>query len=202
MAGLLFIHFIGGQTRFCNLIVFWKKNLKNDQNIEAFLKKHGSLAPKRYMYSDIKKITKNFHDKLGLGGYGTVFKGILSDGHVVAVKVLSDTKGNGEEFVNEVASIGKTSHVNIESLLGFCFEGSKRALIYDFMSNGSLEKFLYLEKTTLCWKRLYKITIGIARGLEYLHGGCNTKIVHFDIKPHNILLDQDFCPKIADFGLA
>ncbi|XP_050277088.1 LEAF RUST 10 DISEASE-RESISTANCE LOCUS RECEPTOR-LIKE PROTEIN KINASE-like 2.1 isoform X4 [Quercus robur] len=144
---------------------------------------------------------------LGQGGYGGVYKGKLQDGCFVAVKVLKESKGNGEEFLNEVASISRTSHVNIVTLMGFCYEESKRALIYEFMPNGSLEKFIYKENPSnadrqLGWETLYKITVGIARGLEYLHRGCNTRILHFDIKPHNILLDENFCPKISDFGLA
>ncbi|KAG6741995.1 hypothetical protein POTOM_055277 [Populus tomentosa] len=127
-------------------------------------------------------MTNSFVDKLGQGGFGGVYKGELPDGRPVAVKVLKNSKGDGEEFVNEVVSISRTSHVNIVTLLGFCFERTKRALIYEYMSNGSLDKFIYR--------------------LEYLHRGCNTRIVHFDIKPHNILLDTDFCPKISDFGLA
>jgi len=177
---------------------------KNAQKIRDFLENYGSIAPKRYKYSDVKRMTKSFSEKLGQGGYGSVFKGSLSDGRPVAVKVLTDSKGDGEDFVNEVDSIGRTSHVNVVSLLGFCLEGSKRALIYDFMCNGSLEKFIFLEKSRaeLGWEKLYQIAVGIARGLEYLHSGCNTRIVHFDIKPHNILLDEDFSPKISDFGLA
>ncbi|XP_058088943.1 uncharacterized protein LOC131235676 [Magnolia sinica] len=190
-----------------NLIFIWKKRTKDAHNVEEFLKNYGSLILQRYRYSEIKKITNSFKDKLGQGGYGGVFKGTLFDGRLVAVKVLNETKGNGEEFINEVASIGRTYHVNIVTLLGFCSEGSKRALIYDFMPNGSLEKFIYAEKPrttnhTLGWEKLYQIAVGIARGLEYLHRGCSTRILHFDIKPHNILLDQDFCPKISDFGLA
>ncbi|XWS34988.1 hypothetical protein CRYUN_Cryun21dG0085400 [Craigia yunnanensis] len=106
--------------------------------------------------------------------------------------------------MNEVASISRTSHVNIVTLLGFSFEGHRRALIYEFVPNGSLEKFIFQEKADrpLKWETLYQIAVGIARGLEYLHRGCNTRILHFDIKPHNILLDDKFCPKISDFGLA
>nr|ALF95909.1 serine-threonine kinase STK14 [Cocos nucifera] len=188
------------------LLHYRKSHSNNMHSVEDLLHKYGSSVPKRYKYSEIKRMTKSFSHKLGQGGYGNVFKGNLYDGRPIAVKVLGESKENGEEFVNEVASIGRTSHVNIVCLLGFCLEGSKRALIYEFMPNGSLEKFIYMEipyaKIKLGWKKLYEIAVGIAQGLEYLHRGCNTRIVHFDIKPHNILLDQDFCPKISDFGLA
>ncbi|KHN05993.1 Putative receptor-like protein kinase [Glycine soja] len=176
--------------------------------IENFLKQHGHLSAKRYSYLEVKKMTNSFKNKLGQGGYGSVYKGRLQNGSLVAVKILSKLKGDGDEFINEVASISMTSHVNIVSLLGFCLEGSKRVLIYEYMPNGSLEKFIYEEKDplkhklTLNCRTMYNIVIGVARGLEYLHKGCNTKILHFDIKPHNILLDELFCPKISDFGLA
>ncbi|XP_066317253.1 LEAF RUST 10 DISEASE-RESISTANCEUS RECEPTOR-LIKE PROTEIN KINASE-like 2.5 isoform X3 [Miscanthus floridulus] len=175
-----------------------------EENIEALILAHGSLAPKRYKYSEVTKITSSLNNKLGEGGYGMVFKGRLDDGRLVAVKFLHDSKGDGKEFVNEVMSIGRTSHINIVSLFGFCLEGSKRALIYEYMPNGSLDKYIYSEnpKAVLGWDKLYTIAIGIARGLEYLHHSCNTRIVHFDIKPQNILLDQNLHPKIADFGLA
>ncbi|XP_049390945.1 rust resistance kinase Lr10-like isoform X1 [Solanum stenotomum] len=186
--------------------ISWKTKGEDYRNVKAFLKNHGSLAPRKYSYSEVKKMTEYFKNKLGQGGYGSVYKGKLHNGSLVAVKVLKESKGGGEEFINEVASISRTSHINIVSLVGFCFEGQHRALIYDFMPNGSLEKFIYDAKCgtnrQLGWQTLYNISLGIARGLEYLHRGCNTRILHFDIKPHNILLDEDFCPKISDFGLA
>ncbi|KAJ0433626.1 putative glycerophosphodiester phosphodiesterase, protein kinase RLK-Pelle-LRK10L-2 family [Helianthus annuus] len=179
-----------------------KKKVKYNVNAENFLKTNKFFAPKRYSYSQVQKITNSFEVKLGQGGFGTVYKGSLSNGNFVAVKVLSESKGNGEDFINEVASVGRTSHVNIVNLVGFCLEDRRRALIYEFMPNGSLEKFIYGRSSSsisqLGWEKLH----GIARGLEYLHRGCDTRILHFDIKPHNILLDQDFCPKISDFGLA
>ncbi|GAU37791.1 hypothetical protein TSUD_158720 [Trifolium subterraneum] len=143
---------------------------------------------------------------IGQGGYGIVYKASLPDGRQVAVKVINESKGNGEEFINEVASISRTSHVNIVSLLGFCFE-KKRALIYEFMSNGSLDNFILKRGfpdaiCSLDWNKMYNIAMGIARGLEYLHQGCISRILHLDIKPQNILLDENFCPKISDFGLA
>ncbi|KAK2635759.1 hypothetical protein Ddye_030551, partial [Dipteronia dyeriana] len=184
-----------------NSMVFGKKKCKDYQNIEAFLRNHGSLAPKRYNYSDIKRMTKSFKHKLGQGGYRGVYKGKLLDGRNVAVKVLNGSKGNGEDFINEVASINITSHVNIVGLFGYCFESRGRALINEFMPNGSLEKFIYEKYSTdkqLKWEKLYQIALGIARGLEYLHRGCSTRILHFDIKPHSILLHEYFYPKISD----
>ncbi|GMI63432.1 hypothetical protein like AT1G66910 [Hibiscus trionum] len=181
---------------------------KQWERIEAYILHYGSeLAPKRYSYAEIKKITKSFKDELGQGGFGTVYKGMLPDGRLVAVKVLNESKGSGDEFINEVASISRTSHVNIVAFVGFCYDLSMRALIYEFMPNGSLDKFICHRDSPdrpdeLEVKTLYDIAIGIARGLEYLHQGCNTRILHFDIKPHNILVDENFCPKISDFGLA
>ncbi|KAK4767659.1 hypothetical protein SAY86_015409 [Trapa natans] len=184
-------------------------NGENRADVEAFIAVHGSLAPKRYRYWEVKKMTNSFSEKLGKGGYGVVYKGQLGEyGRNVAVKVLTESKGNIEDFLNEVASISRTAHVNVITLLGFCYEGKKRALIYEFMFNGSLDKFIRNREASdasgpfLEWNILYRIAIGIARGLEYLHQGCSTRILHFDIKPQNILLDENFSPKISDFGLA
>ncbi|CAN6995883.1 unnamed protein product [Brassica oleracea var. botrytis] len=158
---------------------------------------------KKYSYAQVTRITKSFAEVVGKGGFGTVYRGTLCDGRIVAVKVLKDSKGNGEDFLTEVATISQTSHVNIVTLLGFCSEGSKRAIIYEFLGSGSLDKFISSKTTVdMDWPTLYGIALGVARGLEYLHHGCRTRIVHFDIKPQNILLDDNLCPKVADFGLA
>jgi serine/threonine protein kinase len=206
---IIAIRFSGREGSFSGVIamIFKLKNSQNVDRFETFMMDYHGLTPRHYSYSDIKKITNSFTDKLGEGGFGNVYKGKLTHGRLVAVKVLKESKGDGEEFMNEVASISRTSHVNIVTLLGFCYEKTKRALIYEFMTKGSLDKFISYEETPdtnfgLEWERFYEIAVGIARGLEYLHRGCNTRIVHFDIKPHNILLDEDFCPKISDFGLA
>ncbi|PON78669.1 Serine/threonine protein kinase [Parasponia andersonii] len=189
-----------------NGLTFSRKNQNSaHRSIEAFLRNYGPVQVRRYSYLEVKKMTNSFKESLGQGGFGSVYRGKLHDGCLVAVKVLNKSKANGEDFINEVATISRTSHVNIVTLLGFCFEGAKKALIYEFMPNGSLEKFVFDEIATenqLDWETYYQISLGIARGLEYLHRGCNTRILHFDIKPHNILLDADFVPKISDFGLA
>ncbi|KAK2399376.1 PR5 receptor kinase [Trifolium repens] len=149
-------------------------------------------------------MTGNLRDELGKGGFGDVYKGKLRSGPFVAVKMLSKTKGNGQDFINEVATIGRIHHTNVVRLTGFCIEGSKRALIYEFMSNGSLDKYLSSSKDaiSLTYKQMYEISLGVARGIAYLHEGCDMQILHFDIKPHNILLDENYIPKVSDFGLA
>lgn len=134
-------------------------------------------------------------------------KKCYKNGHLVAVKVLKESKDNGEDFMNEVSSISRTSYVHIVTFLDYCYEWKRQALICEFMTNGSLDKYVYNVEALytdikLGWKTMYEIAIVIAKGLEYLHKGCSTRIVHFDIKPQNILLDDDFCPKILDFGLA
>ncbi|XVE52964.1 hypothetical protein DITRI_Ditri02bG0166500 [Diplodiscus trichospermus] len=175
-----------------------------DNAIEEFLQNQNNFSPIRYSFKEIKKMTKGFKHKLGEGGFGSVFKGKLRSGHHVAIKLLDKSKANGQDFINEVASIGRIHHVNVAKLIGFCVEGSKQALVYDFMANGSLDKIIFSEenKNTLGWKNMFDIVLGIARGIDYLHQGCDMQILHFDIKPHNILLDENFNPKISDFGLA
>nr|XP_011466029.1 PREDICTED: glycerophosphodiester phosphodiesterase protein kinase domain-containing GDPDL2-like isoform X2 [Fragaria vesca subsp. vesca] len=181
---------------------YWRKK---DDEVEEFLDAYKKLMPRRYSYWDINKMTNNFKDKLGQGGFGSVYKGELSDGHLVAVKMLSGSKGNGQDFINEVGTIGRIHHVNVVQLIGFCSVGSKRALVYDFMPNGSLEKHIFKDQENnpvLSWEKMLQIALGVARAIEYLHQGCDMQILHFDIKPHNILLDENFNSKISDFGLA
>ncbi|KAL0009575.1 hypothetical protein SO802_011077 [Lithocarpus litseifolius] len=183
---------------------FGPGNTFMDDDIEIFLQSH-NLMPIRYSYSQIKSMTNGFKDKLGQGGYGTVFKGKLQSGYPVAIKLLSKSKANGQDFMNEVATIGRIHHINVVQLIGFCVEGSKQALVYEFMPNGSLDKFIFRDRensTVLTCDRIYEIAVGVAQGIEYLHQGCDVQILHFDIKPHNILLDENFIPKVSDFGLA
>nr|XP_023916360.1 rust resistance kinase Lr10-like [Quercus suber] len=181
-----------------------KTEKENQARIEMFLEDYKALKPTRYSYNDVKRITNQFTEKLGQGAYGTVFKGKFSNEIHVAVKILNSSKGNGEEFINEVGTMGRIHHVNVVRLVGFCADGFRRALVYEFLPNDSLEKFISSVDSNrfLGWEKLQDIALGIAKGIEYLHQGCDQRILHFDIKPHNILLDQNFNPKISDFGLA
>ncbi|XP_049379584.1 rust resistance kinase Lr10-like isoform X4 [Solanum stenotomum] len=184
---------------------FKRRHLSMYDTIEGFLQTQNNFMPIRYNYSNIKRMTRGFKEKLGEGGYGTVYKGKLQSRRDVAVKMLSKPKAGGQDFMNEVATIGRIHHVNVVGLVGYCVEGTKRALVYDFMPNGSLDKYISTSQEgspLLSWQRKYDIILGVARGIGYLHRGCDVRILHFDIKPHNILLDENFIPKISDFGLA
>ncbi|XP_027940224.1 rust resistance kinase Lr10-like [Vigna unguiculata] len=185
------------------LICKWRKrHASMYENIENYLQQN-NMAPIRYSYKEIKKIAGGFKEKLGQGGFGSVFKAKLFSGPFVAIKMLGKSKGNGQDFINEVATIGRIHHQNVVRLIGFCVHGSKRALVYEFMPNGSLDKFIFSKDSApLSCEKMYNISIGVARGIAYLHHGCEMQILHFDIKPHNILLDENFIPKVSDFGLA
>ncbi|KAK3404153.1 hypothetical protein EUGRSUZ_K00502 [Eucalyptus grandis] len=135
-----------------------------------------------------KKILSNgskcgLKDKLGEGGYGSVFKGRLRSGREVAVKILKKGESDGQDFISEVATIGRNHHVNVVELIGFCFNGSKQALVYDFTHNGSLDKHIFSQGQgmSLDCKKLYKIALGIARGIEYLHRGITPKVFDFGL---------------------
>ncbi|KAG6426568.1 hypothetical protein SASPL_110797 [Salvia splendens] len=174
-----------------------RRKQSKERRTERFLEDHKARRLTRYTYSDIKTITDGFKHKLGQGGYGSVFRGKLSTDILVAVKVLTNIKGNGEDFINEVGTIGNIHHVNVVRLVGY-----KRALVYKFLENDSLNKYLSSGKqsSSVGWEKLLEIALGVARGLDYLHQGCKQRILHFNIKPHNILLDHNLNPKVADFG--
>ncbi|KAK9226720.1 hypothetical protein WN943_011768 [Citrus x changshan-huyou] len=187
------------------LIQKYRKSLESFDNVEKFLHNQQSWRTKRYSYPEIIAMTNHFTHKLGQGGFGSVYKGQLHTGRLIAVKMLENSKFSAEEFINEVSTIGRIHHVNVVQLLGFCSEGSKRALVYEYMPNGSLDRHIFPKESrgqSFSWEKLHEVALGTARGIEYLHNGCDVCILHFDIKPHNILLDHNFIPKISDFGLA
>ncbi|KAM3761511.1 hypothetical protein ACB098_01G273600 [Castanea mollissima] len=183
-------------------LLFWKK--ENVDEAEEYYLDHIPGMPTRYSYDDLQAITENFNKELGVGGFGTVFEGTLPDGTKVAVKRLDGFSQIKKSFLAEVETIGSIHHINLVRLIGFCAEKYHRLLVYEYMSNGSLDRWVFHKnhEMLLDWKLRKKIIIEIARGLSYLHEECRQKIVHLDIKPHNILLDENFNVKISDFGLS
>jgi hypothetical protein len=177
-------------------VLFWLyKRSSRQTKVEGFLSV--------YSYAQLKRATRNFSDKLGEGGFGSVFKGTVAGPTVVAVKKLKGIGHRDKQFRAEVQTLGMIQHTNLVRLLGFCTQGTRRLLVYEYMPNGSLDSHLFSEGTTvLSWRLRRRIAIGIAKGLAYLHEECRDCIIHCDIKPENILLDAEFCPKIADFGMA
>ncbi|XP_050271299.1 G-type lectin S-receptor-like serine/threonine-protein kinase SD2-5 isoform X2 [Quercus robur] len=183
-------------------LLFWKK--ENADEAEEYYLDHVPGMPTRYSYDDLQAITENFNKELGRGGFGTVFEGTLPDGTKVAVKHLDGFSQIKKSFLAEVETIGSIHHINLVRLIGFCAEKYHRLLVYEYMSNGSLDRWIFHKnpEILLDWKLRKKIIIEIARGLSYLHEECRQKIVHLDIKPHNILLDENFNAKVSDFGLS
>ncbi|KAK4361679.1 hypothetical protein RND71_020631 [Anisodus tanguticus] len=191
---------------------FLKKYIKYRDMARTFgLEVMPAIGPKRFSFSEIKNATNNFTDKIGRGGFGDVYKGKLSDGRVVAVKCLKNVKGGDAEFWAEVTIIARMHHLNLVRLWGFCAEKGRRVLVYEYVRNGSLDEFLFQkarigspdgQEPILDWNIRYRIALGVARAIAYLHEECLEWVLHCDIKPENILLGDDFCPKVSDFGLA
>ncbi|OVA19182.1 Protein kinase domain [Macleaya cordata] len=183
-------------VKFIDTNIYWTELRGLDLNTSSFTLRQ------------IKAATNNFNadNKIGEGGFGSVYKGILLDGTIIAVKQLSSkSKQGNREFVNEIGMISALQHPNLVRLYGCCIEGNQLLLIYEYMENNSLARALFGPEETqleLDWPTRQKICVGIARGLAYLHEESRLKIVHRDIKATNVLLDKDLNPKISDFGLA
>uniref|UniRef100_A0A6N2K6L4 non-specific serine/threonine protein kinase n=1 Tax=Salix viminalis TaxID=40686 RepID=A0A6N2K6L4_SALVM len=157
-----------------------------------------------FTYNELETATGGFDEELGRGAFGPVYKGVLGgeDKQIIAVKRLEKMAGEGEtEFKTEVTVIGRTNHKNLVQLVGFCNEGQHRLLVYEYMSGGSLSNYIFGDSRPN-WHRRLQIAFGVARGLLYLHEECSSQIIHCDIKPQNILLDESFNARISDFGLA
>ncbi|KAK2366758.1 G-type lectin S-receptor serine/threonine-protein kinase SD2-5 [Trifolium repens] len=170
------------------------------------LLEYASGAPVQFTYKELQRSTKGFKEKLGAGGFGAVYRGILVNKTIVAVKQLEGIEQGEKQFRMEVATISSTHHLNLVRLIGFCSEGRHRLLVYEFMKNSSLDNVLFPTEEQsgklLNWEYRYNIALGTARGIAYLHEECRDCIVHCDIKPENILLDDNYVAKVSDFGLA
>lgn len=180
---------------------------QNDSNSEEdnFLDSISGV-PVRFSYKELQEATDDFSIRLGQGGFGSVYLGKLKNGYEIAVKKLEGIGQGKKEFRAEVTTIGSIHHIHLVKLRGFCAEGTHRLLAYEYMANGSLERWIFSksdeEKSKLDWDTRYNIALGTAKGLAYLHEDCDVKIVHCDIKPENVLLDENFTAKVSDFGLA
>uniref|UniRef100_A0ACD5UIZ8 Uncharacterized protein n=1 Tax=Avena sativa TaxID=4498 RepID=A0ACD5UIZ8_AVESA len=183
------------------VLVIWRSKL--GWCVSPLYRNQGATGIMAFRYTDLAHATKNFSEKLGTGGFGSVYKGVLSDSTTIAVKRLDGTRQGEKQFRAEVSSLGLVHHVNLVKLIGFCSQGDNRLLVYENMPNGSLDGHLFKSTAVvLNWDTRYQIVLGIARGISYLHQSCRECVIHCDIKPENILLDASFFPKVADFGMA
>ncbi|KAL7185285.1 hypothetical protein ACSBR2_027252 [Camellia fascicularis] len=182
--------------------IFYFKKKQESEDFDEFFVDQVPGIPTRFSYEELRAMTSYFNDKLGEGGFGSVFQGTLSNGTKVAVKRLNGFGQVKKSFLAEVETIGSIHHANLVRLIGFCAKKSYRLLVYEYMSNGSLDTWIFQrhQELTLGWQSRRNIILDIAKGLTYLHEECRQKIFHLDIKPQNILLDEYFNAKISDFG--
>ncbi|KAJ6387817.1 hypothetical protein OIU77_026395 [Salix suchowensis] len=192
-----------GSSIFLNVLYVFFTNRKKQKMIpQHHVMRDMNLQ--NFTYNELETATGGFDEELGRGAFGPVYKGVLGgeDKQIIAVKKLEKMAGEGEtEFKTEVKVIGRTSHKNLVQLVGFCNQGQHRLLVYEYMSNGSLSNYIFGDSRPN-WHRRMEIAFGVARGLLYLHEECSSQIIHCDIKPQNILLDESFNARISDFGLA
>ena len=196
---LFFVFAIYSFFRYRHQVYRYKRLLGN-----ANLGLTEELTLRSFSYSELENATDDFKEELGRGSFGAVYKGSISGGNkTIAVKRLEKVVEEGQrEFRAEMTAIARTHHKNLVRLLGFCIEGSRKLLVYEFMSNGSLADLLFKAEMRPVWKDRVRIALDVARGILYLHEECEVRIIHCNIKPQNILLDETWTAKISDFGLA
>jgi serine/threonine protein kinase len=181
-----------------------QKDTPRDGDIDDEFKK--GTGPRRFTYRQLSKATRGFSDdwKLGEGGFGSVYRGFLQgQGLHVAIKRVSKTSKQGRrEYISEVTIISRLRHRNLVQLVGWCHDGDELLLVYELMTNGSLDTHLYSTSNVLTWPIRYNIILGMGSALLYLHQEWEQCVVHRDIKPSNVMLDASFTAKLGDFGLA
>ncbi|TYI56777.1 hypothetical protein E1A91_D11G235500v1 [Gossypium mustelinum] len=192
-------------------IIWWrKKHAKRTPETTNLTSMNDDLergaGPRRFSYTDLASATNNFSEqrKLGEGGFGAVYRGYLNDLDVeVAVKrISSGSKQGRKEYVTEVKVISQLRHRNLVQLVGWCHDKNDFILVYEFMPNGSLDSHLFGRRSALTWSVRYRISLGLASALLYLHEEWEQCVVHRDIKSSNVMLDSSFNVKLGDFGLA
>ncbi|XP_060201992.1 L-type lectin-domain containing receptor kinase IV.1-like [Lycium barbarum] len=187
-----------------SILVYYVKRKKYQELLEDWEREY---RPQRFKYKDLYKATKGFREKelLGAGGFGKVYKGVMPITKLeIAVKKISHESRQGmKEFVSEIVSIGRIQHRNVVPLLGYCRRKGELLLVYEYMSNGSLDKYLYDQpRFTLDWNQRFRVIRGVASGLFFLHEECDHVVVHRDVKASNVLLDGEVNGRLGDFGLA
>ena len=203
---------------FVFVFLYWKwkckgevpvEEVEDDREVEICIQ-GSSTAPRKFRLEELKAATENFKNKLGEGGFGTVYEGFLENKAVAVKRFSRDAREGKQDFIAEVTTIGNLNHKNLVKLLGWCSERNELILVYEFMQNKSLDKFIFCnqnpgpetDQITLNWGMRYRIINGVAQALDYLHNGCEKRVLHRDIKASNIMLDSEFNARLGDFGLA
>ncbi|XXG84890.1 hypothetical protein AAC387_Pa11g0099 [Persea americana] len=195
-----FVAIIGGSELICMYMGWWYIHKNNSPSVIEKWDVISATGFKRFRYTELKKATQNFSEVIGRGGAGVVYKGVLPDERVVAVKRLEGVNQGEAQFLAEIGTIGRINHMNLIQVWGFCAERKHKLLVYEYMERGTLAD--NLSSNALDWEKRFKIAIGTAKGLAYLHEECLEWVLHCDVKPQNILLDSNYHSKVADFGLS
>ncbi|XP_062097622.1 putative receptor protein kinase ZmPK1 [Humulus lupulus] len=192
-----------GGIEIISVLFIWRLLIRTRKNSDTHQLQVQLLAAtrlRRFSFCELKKATNGYAEEIGRGAGGIVYKGVLSDSRVAAIKLLTEAYQGESEFLAEVNTIGTLNHMNLIEMWGYCSEGKHRILVYEYLEHKSLKE--NLSRNVLDWKKRFEIAVGIAKGLAYLREECLEWVLHCDVKPQNILLGSNYQPKVADFGLS